>query len=84
MVNTVVAVEDGLVPVKNYLTEQGCQIINVDSAKNQQVDAVILSGMDTNFLGMEGIMIDAPIISAQGMTPEELWKDIQQLAKRKQ
>lgn len=80
----IVALDDGLAPVKNYLTEQGCQIINIDAAKNQQVDAVILSGMDENFLGMEDIMIDAPVISANGMTPEEIWRDIQKIAKQKQ
>jgi len=84
MVNTTVALDSGLTPVKNYLTKQGCQIINIDEAKNQRVDAVILSGMDKNIMGMEDIVIDAPVFSAQGMTPEELWRDIQQVAKQKQ
>ena len=82
-VKTVVAVDDGLGSVKNYLKEQGCQIINIDAAKKQQVDAVILSGMTENFLGVEDILIDAPIFTAKGMTPEEIWRDIQQIAKQK-
>ncbi len=84
MVNTVVAVDDGLTPVKNYLTEQGCQVINIDAAKNEKVDAVVISGMDKDFLGIEDIMIDAPVFSAQGMTPVEVWQDIQQIVKQKQ
>jgi hypothetical protein len=83
-VTKVIALDDGLLPVKNYLKEQGCQIINIDAAKNLQVDAVILSGMSENFLGIEDIMIDAPVINAKGMTPEEMWRDIQQIEKQKQ
>lgn len=79
--NTVVALDSGLTQVKNYLTEQGCQIINIDAAKNQKVDAVVLSGADNNVLGMEDIIVDAPVISAEGMTPEEIWSKIQQSAK---
>lgn len=82
--NTIVALDSGLTPVKNYLTKQGCQIINLGEVNNQKVDAVILSGMDKNIMGMEDIVIDAPVFSAEGMTPEEIWQDIQQVTKHKQ
>ncbi|MGE5380590.1 MAG: YkuS family protein [Methylocystaceae bacterium] len=75
--NTIIALDSGLTPVKNFLTQQGCQIININEARNQRVDAVVLSGMDKNIMGMEGIVIDAPVFSAEGMTPEEIWRDIQ-------
>jgi len=80
-VNKVVAVDDGLAPVRNFLTEQGYRIITVDAARNQKVDAVVLSGMDRNFLGMSDIMVDAPVVSAEGMTPEEIWRAIKQLSR---
>ncbi len=79
--NTVVALDSGLAQIKNYLTEQGCQIINIDAAKNQKVDAIVLSGADNNVLGMEDIMVDAPVISADGMTTEEIWSKIKQVGK---
>lgn len=82
MVNTVVALDDGLTPVKNYLAEQGCQVIDINQAQNQRVDAVILSGIEKDFLGVEDIMIDAPVISAQGMTPEEIWKEISKRSRK--
>lgn len=84
MMNTIIALDDGLTPVKNYLTRQGCQIINIDEAKNQRVDAVILSGMDRDIMGMEDIVLKAPVLSAQGMSPEEIWRDIQRVANRQQ
>jgi len=80
-VNKVVAVDDGLAPVRNFLTEQGCRIVTIDAARNQKVDAVILSGMDRNFLGMSDIMVDAPVVSAEGMTPEEIWMAIKQVSR---
>ena len=79
--NTVIALDQGLTPVKNYLSEQGCKIINIDQAKHQRVDAVVLSGMEKDLLGMEDVIVDAPVFSAEGMTPEEIWRDIQQITK---
>jgi hypothetical protein len=76
--------DDRLTPVKNYLMQKGCQVINIDDAQNRKVDAVVLSGQDMNLLGIQDIMIDAPVVSAQGMTPEEIWKDIQQITRLKQ
>lgn len=79
--NKIVAVDDGLAPVKNYLSEQGCRTISIEAAKHQKVDAVILSGMDRNFLGMTDVAIDAPVVSAEGMSPEEIWMAIKQVSR---
>jgi len=82
-VNKVIAVDEGLTPLKNFLTEQGCTIINVNAAANQQVDAVVLSGMTENFQGIQDVSTSAPIITAKGLTPEEIWYSIQQAAQKK-
>lgn len=82
--STIIALDNGLTPVKNYLTEKGCQIISIDQVKNRSVDAVILSGSGENLMGIQNVVTDAPVFSAQGMTPEEVWKDIQQIVKFKQ
>lgn len=82
--STIIALDHGLTPVKNFLSEQGCRIINIDQVKNQAVDAVILSGSHENLLGMQDVMTDAPVFSAEGMTPEEIWRDIQSIVKLKQ
>ena len=80
--NKVIAVDDGLTPVKNFLAAKGCQVIDVEAAKQQQVSAIILSGMDENFLGIQDVIIDAPVITAKGMSPEQVWNSI--LEKEKQ
>lgn len=74
----VIAVENNLTPVKNFLAAQGCQVIDVESVQNQSVDAVVLSRVKQNLMGMQDIIVNAPVISASGKTPQEIWDSIQQ------
>lgn len=74
----VIAVENNLSPVRDFLQSQGCQVIDVESAYHRKVDAVVLSGVKQNLMGMQDVMIDAPVITASGKTPQEIWADIQQ------
>ncbi len=75
--NKIVAVENNLNPFKDFLAAQGCQIIPVEQAAIERVDAVVLSGADENLMGMMDIKTDAPVINASGRTPEQVWNDIQ-------
>lgn len=74
----VIAVENNLTPVKEFLKSQGCQVIDVESALKTEVDAVVLSGVKQNLMGMQDIMINAPVITASGKSPQEIWDNIQQ------
>ncbi|HBQ85375.1 MAG TPA: hypothetical protein DD811_02690 [Syntrophomonas sp.] len=74
----VIAVENNLTPVKEFLKLQGCQVIDVESALKTEVDAVVLSGVKQNLMGMQDIMINAPVITASGKSPQEIWDNIQQ------
>lgn len=75
--NKTIAVEDNLTPVKSFLAARGCRIVDVEEAKSRQVDAVVLSGSDRNLMGMQDIIVAAPVINASGKTPQEVWEDIQ-------
>ncbi len=74
--NKIIAVENNLAPIKDYLLDQGCQVIDVESAKNTRVDAVVISGSSKDLLGMQDVVIDAPVIDARGKTPNEVWHNI--------
>lgn len=74
----VIAVENNLTPVKDFLVAQGCQVIDVESAQHQSVDAVVLSGVKQNLMGIQDVIVNAPVITASGKTPEEIWNNIQQ------
>lgn len=73
----VIAVEDNLGPMKDFLTVKGFKVIDIEAAMNQNVDAVILSGSDENLMNMQDIVINAPVINAKGRSPEEIWEGIQ-------
>lgn len=73
----IVAVENNLNPVKDFLAAQGCQIIAVERVKDTKVDAVVLSGADQNIMGMEDIITKAPVINASGLSPQDVWNEIQ-------
>lgn len=74
--NKIVAVENNLAPIKDYLLDQGCQVIDVESARSTRVDAVVISGGSKDLLGMQDIIIDAPVIDARGKSPSEVWDNI--------
>ena len=74
--NKIIAVENNLATIKDYLLDQGCQVIDVESAKNTRVDAVVISGSSKDLLGMQDVVIDVPVIDARGKTPSEVWHNI--------
>lgn len=78
-----IAVEKGLSNVKEYLTIHG---FNVDEISSEQknskdfidgFDAVVISGMDTNLLGIHSTVAKTSVIEANGMTPEDVRKEIE-------
>ncbi|HHW61376.1 MAG TPA: YkuS family protein [Syntrophomonadaceae bacterium] len=77
--NKIIAVENNLNPVKEYLTARGCKVVSVESALHSPVHAVVLSGSDENLMGIQNIKTDAPIFNASGQSPEEIWNQIQDL-----
>jgi hypothetical protein len=74
-----VAVERGLEPVKQYLEQQGCQVLDVDndgSAVAQQAACMCITGADKNIMGMEDIIADIPIVSCDGLSPEQVYQRV--------
>lgn len=75
MMNKVIAVEDGLSPVKQFLQEKGYQVVSFQSGKT--ADAAVISGGDENMLGIQNIVQNGPVIDARGMRPEDVWRAIE-------
>lgn len=79
-----IAVQEGLDRVSDYLAEKGyhVEMIGFNAAtqvEDKDYDAVILSGMNDNFMGFHDTVTRAPVIIATGMTEEMIY---QQLEKR--
>ena len=71
--NKIVAVDDSLSPITEVLKQRGYHVTNIGEIG---VDAVIVNGMDDNFMGMEDILYDVPLVNAQGKTPEEVLTEL--------
>lgn len=74
-----VAVEDGLKNVSSYLQNQGCDVCSLKSSESNfdKYDAIVVSGQDKDFLGMEDTMTNSSVIDARGKTPEEIYSQLQ-------
>lgn len=76
-----VGVEPKLTPIRDFLVSKGYKVENIDF-KNEEVyksniDAFVVTGMDTNFLGIQDTNTKAVVINADGMTPEEVYDHLQ-------
>ncbi|GAA0117096.1 YkuS family protein [Clostridium senegalense] len=73
-----VAVQKGLNPVKSFLNQEGYTVREFDGAKENtskflnKFDAVIITGENENFMGIEDTEVKAQMINADGMTPQEI------------
>jgi hypothetical protein len=78
-----VAVEAGLSPIREYLSSQGYQVEEFSANTNaENLNAIIISGQDDNMMGMQDIQQSCPVINAEGMTPEEVARRLEQLPSR--
>lgn len=75
--NIVVAVEDNLGPVKDYLADRGCRLVDMKRATQSDVKAVVISGSDADITGMQTMVAQVPVINARGQSPQEIWERIQ-------
>ncbi|EPZ53133.1 MULTISPECIES: YkuS family protein [Alicyclobacillus] len=76
-----VAVEQGLTPVKQYLEERGCQVVDMTADQPQSqpgVCAIVITGADKNVMGIQTVVNNVPVISADGLTPEDVYHRVQE------
>ncbi|MCY6369092.1 YkuS family protein [Clostridium ganghwense] len=78
-----IAVEKQLSNIKNYLSNEGYSVEEIDkNIKNttssfDKFDAVVLTGQSINMLGMEDTLTSTPTINAEGLTQEEVKRQIE-------
>jgi len=68
-----IAVEEDLANISDYLDRQGCRVSRFRSTGGQipnAVDAVVISGTDTDVLNVQDVEARVPVIDARGMTPQ--------------
>lgn len=83
-----IAVENNLTPISEYLAEKGYKVENIDFGQGEftknldKYDAVVVTGMNENFLGVHDTVTKAPVINAKGMTKEDVYNEISSRAKQ--
>lgn len=82
-----VAVQKGLGSIKNYLENEGYKVKEFDNRKKSaanylnKFDAVVVTGESQNVMGIQDTITDTRIISADGMTGENIRNEIERSMK---
>ncbi|WP_168198255.1 YkuS family protein [Crassaminicella thermophila] len=73
-----VAVEKSLENVKNYLNNKGFDVADLESATTnlKNFDAIVVSGQNSNLLGMHDTSTKASVINAKGLTVEDIYEEL--------
>ncbi|WP_026476177.1 YkuS family protein [Alkaliphilus transvaalensis] len=73
-----VAIEHSLTDVKDYLQSKGFKVENLDHSRNLDAfDAVVVTGQDSNTMGIENAQTKTPIITARGLSAEAVYDQIE-------
>jgi hypothetical protein len=72
-----VAIEPNLTPIKDYLSGKGYKVesINFNDKSPKYLnsfDAFVVTGLNTDFLGVEDTKTKAMVINADGLSPEDV------------
>ncbi len=74
---TKIAVEDTLTGVKDYLEKKGWDVTSLQKTGNLDAfDAIVVTGQDSNTLGIEKTQTKTPIITARGQSAEQVYDEI--------
>ena len=82
-----IAVQKGLSPIKDYLSEEGYTVKEFSNRKKNagnflnRYDSVVVTGENQNIMGVENTISRTTIIDASGMTGEEVKNQIEKNSK---
>ncbi|MFP4016553.1 MAG: YkuS family protein [Halanaerobiales bacterium] len=71
-----IAVEDSLSNVSQELRTFGYDVVTLDYNNLTDVNAVVISGIDSDMMNMSTIKTDAHVINARGMTAIQIKNEI--------
>ena len=83
-----VAVQEGLKPITNYLSNEGYEVKEFNNSKKNaghfldRYDAVVVTGENQDIMGVEKTITTSSIIDATGMTGEEVRNQIEKSSRK--
>lgn len=84
-----VGIEKPLSNVKRYLESRDCTVELLEENNKEsrralnKFDAIVVSGSDSNFMGMEDVMTTTKVINAEGKTEDEVYNEVLRAAELK-
>lgn len=75
-VGKLVAVEEGLTQVVSVLREEGFEVVNLTSDGLKRASALVVGGIDRDFLDIQRASARVPVIEARGKTAEEVLREV--------
>ncbi|RST73119.1 hypothetical protein D4T97_014685 [Siminovitchia acidinfaciens] len=74
-----IGVEESLSNVSQALEEKGYQVVTLSNASDvNNVDCCVVTGMDSNIMGMQTTTTQVPVIDANGLSADEICQKIEQ------
>lgn len=80
--NRKIAVERSLTPVRDLLSSKGYTVDSINmnnefTKEMQKYDAIVVTGMNEDFLGIQDRNTKALVINAEGLTAEQIYGEIE-------
>lgn len=74
-----VGVEQSLTNISEALREKGYDVVELRQESDAQgCEFCVVSGLDTNVMGMQDVSIQGSVIEANGLTADEVLRQIEQ------
>jgi hypothetical protein len=75
----IIAVEKTLSNICIALETEGYEVVTLEGESVDDVDAIVVSGLDSNFLSRQDTVNEVPVINAAGKTPQEVLAELEKL-----
>lgn len=73
-----IGVEQSLTNVTRALRDKGYDVVELKQESDaRNVDCCVVTGLDSNVMGMQDTITKAPVIEARGMSADEVCREVE-------
>ncbi|WP_017753548.1 YkuS family protein [Calidifontibacillus oryziterrae] len=73
-----IGVEQSLTDVQQALQENGHQVVQLKQESDANgCDCCVITGLDTNVMGIANTVIEGPVIEAKGLTANQVVQEVE-------
>jgi hypothetical protein len=72
-----IGVEQSLSDVQQALRDMGHEVVELKHEHDAvNCDCCVITGLDNNVMGMQDVMMEGPVINANGLTAEQVCSEV--------